>query len=143
MDFPKVYFSFSWRINRLRFFLYSLLIGIIISFINYILDMLLGDTGLGAFIIQTFIALLYGYFYFALMFKRFHDMNQKWLYIIPIYIAIIVVSILVSLYPTAQFLSYILYLALLIGLLVGLTLLFTKWTVWPNKYGPDPLEKKK
>jgi uncharacterized membrane protein YhaH (DUF805 family) len=54
-----------------------MLIGIIISFVNYILGIILGDTGLGNLVVQTFIALLYGYFYFALMFKRFHDMNQK------------------------------------------------------------------
>ena len=137
MDFPKVYVGITWRINRLRFFLYSLLLGVVTSFIGYVLGFFLAPL-----IAAIIVAVLNAIFYLPLILKRFHDMNQNWIYAIPIYLVLIIAWVVFQIFPTVKAVYYVYIALVVLMLLVALTLLFTKWTVWPNKYGNDPLKKK-
>ena len=109
-------FSFSGRLNRAKYFWYSVLLWVIFVVLILISSLLISkyvSSGLGIVLSIIFYVLLV-ILEASLVVKRFHDLDRPgthfWLLLIPIY-----------------------------NIYLSLVLLFQKGTAGENKYGPDPL----
>lgn len=134
----KSLFSFEWRINRAKFFWYGLLVSL--------LSILLEEWLHLVFIVQNnltesiifLIGLLFLYPTLALIVKRYHDKNQKGLWYIIWLFSLSIIN-LINISYWSQIVNYIIMGLWLVLFIAYLDLLFTKWTVWNNKYGEDPI----
>lgn len=145
MSFVNALFSFKWRMNRLPFFLYNVLLLAVIYGISYLLTYF---WLLDKFDAQFLISFIFIYPGLALMIKRFHDKDRSGKWIIPLYIGSMALAVItyyyVSVMPGYLFsILSLLYMASTIALIVvTIILLFVKWTKGKNKYGKDLLKTK-
>ena len=143
IDWTHLFFGFSGRINRARFWL-AILVFFIINIIVAILQLALGSLGdILAFVVG--IALFISGIAVAL--KRLYDRNKPWWWLLIFYIAPAVLigigSILGIIAVAADSSGIIASLffiaggAIMIWAFVELGCL--RGTIGPNQYGPDPL----
>lgn len=113
MDFKEMFFSFDGRLNRKPYILRFLLRNVIIWCLGYIISTFVPAGTASQYLgyALTFIAALSCLSLFA---RRLHDLDHGLLMIILAFIPII-------------------------GFFFGLYLMFSRGTVGPNSYGPDPL----
>ena len=134
-------FSFKWRINRAKFFWYNLLLWLIVWVLSPVLSIIFiwDVTSNSAQIITILFSCLILYPSVALIIKRFHDINKKGYWYVPVYSLSSIIIPFVYIYIVTQVVLYTQIALWLVVLVVSLILLFKKWTVWDNKYGEDPI----
>lgn len=140
MSFKQIFFSFQGRLPRAKFFFFSILISIAVFIMTFILWMIVPNY---APVIWILCSILFIYPYLALAIKRFHDMNQKGIWFMPVYTIFAILSWAITIYPEMQIITYIYYAFLLVVGVVGLSLIFTSGTVGENQYGKDPIDRTK
>lgn len=125
-EFIKIFFSFSWRINRKNFwisFIISIILYFLISFIFGGLIMIwinifnIGEKIMVPIIIVQMIILsiFVLYLYFLIFIKRLHDLNKSW------------------------WMSLLFFIPIIWRIWLIIICWFFKWTEWQNQYWPDPL----
>lgn len=132
--------TFKGRINRKRYFFFSLLSVILFLFLG-VFSLITGSAGL------TLLLLLSAFFYFILLFislmiRRFHDLNRSGWWAFLFFCMTFSFQIGGKNYSIHAlfdnlFLSWIIFLGALA--ILGYCLFF-KGTSGSNPYGPDPLE---
>ena len=110
----KICLSTEGRLNRLRYFQYGLVLGLISAVISFGLHMLFGTEGFMATAIDAVIGLLWFMCYISLVIRRLHDLDKGGVWAI------------LTLIPIVNF-------------FFGIYLLFFKGTDGYNQYGEDPL----
>ena len=139
MNFLKNYVGFSWRMNRAKFFWYS----IMLIFVIWVGISLLGKTmPTNIFIIWIIFQVLAIYPNLSLTIKRFHDMNQNGIWFIPVYIIYLILYNIIPMYSEIYVLTYIFYAFVLINAVIGVMLIFVPGTIWENRYGKDLIARK-
>ena len=114
--FKEIFFSTKGRLNRKRFIIRGLILGVagnvltvlIVSLLTALLDF---DGMILSMIPASVLSIVMIFFGLTLNIRRCHDLGKSGWYVLAIFFII-----------------------------PGLFLLFKKGTVGPNKYGPDPLE---
>jgi uncharacterized membrane protein YhaH (DUF805 family) len=143
IDWTHLFFGFSGRINRAKFWL-AILVFIIINVFVAILQLALGSLGdVLAFIVG--IALFVSGIAVAL--KRLYDRNKPWWWLLIFYIGptvLIGIGTILAVVAVAADSSGI--LATLFFIAGGAIMIWTfvelgclRGTIGPNQYGPDPL----
>ncbi len=137
-------FSFKWRINRLKYFWYSMLLAwmiFVLAILWWIIFWIIfaWDIFANEHVISLVVWILVSYPALALTIKRFHDLDRNWLWYIPIYLISSIIIPLITIFSIVQTTYYLEIVLWVISLAIGLVLLFNKWTVWINKYGEDPI----
>ena len=143
----EIYFSSKGRINRWRYFKYSLLFDIILFVLIFFGTMAIGILRIGDGLpamtrtLQNFNAIIYMLslipFYF-LNVKRLHDLNKGNT------LAIIILMMSILLFAGDENvlnLPIVMLPASIVFFVLGLYLLFKKGTDGLNEYGTDPLKK--
>lgn len=123
--FFEMYLSFNGRLNRSRYFLYGLTVGIIIALAYVISIIVMVDPPtVGTYItlvIYISILIICSISGTSLSIRRLHDLDKTgWLVLIELF----------SLIPVLRIISAI----------FSLYLLFAPGTKGPNQYGNDPLD---
>ena len=150
MDLGYLYTSFEGRINRKRYWIAALILGIATLVVMYLALLAVG----GSLIfpdphtrwILFLIQLLTLYPSAALMVKRFHDRGRAGYFAALLLVPLISKGLTDALGMTGNPLDQnaLDYVFLLIFLIIGIWFLvelgFLRGTVGPNQYGPDPLE---
>ncbi len=137
----KALFSFHWRINRAKYFWYNLLLWLIVWILSPILSIvfLWEVESNSAQTITILLSCLILYPAVALIIKRFHDINKKWYWYVPVYSLSSIILPFIYVYIVIQVVFYAQIALWLVIMIVSLILLFKKWTVWPNQYWDDPI----
>lgn len=145
-DFIGRFLAISGRLNRLAYFINSLIlagIGVLVFFVTR--HILYSYQFVQQDVIESFLFFINISIFFiifisnlALAIRRLHDLNYSgWYFITPFIASFIIDLINVHLFGKAYVLSRIIDL---LWLGFGLTLTFVKGTDGPNKYGQDPLK---
>ena len=108
--------STEGRLNRLRYFQYGLILGLISFVISFCLHIIFGTEGFLSDAIDTVISLLWFMCYISIVIRRLHDLDKGGIWA------------LLSLIPVVNF-------------FFGIYLLFAKGTDGYNQFGEDPLQK--
>ena len=107
----KNLFNAQGRLNRLRYFIYTIAISIVIAIVQAVV----GDTESLILLLMLLVVSIVGaYVSICITIKRFHDLDRPGLHFLLLFIPL-----------------YNIYIALI--------LLFKKGTVGSNKYGENPL----
>ncbi len=109
------YFCFHGRLNRKRYILRSLVVGIVSGFLAGLFTALMGDPGM-AFVVSGLFSVAGFAAEISLVVRRLHDLNHTGL------------LWLLSFIPVINF-------------FLAIYLLFFKGTEGENQYGPDPLAR--
>lgn len=143
MNLVDLFLSTDGRINRLRFWIGTLIL-VTISTVATMLNLAIIGVSQTAVMLSVLVAFALAYPSYALMAKRFQDRDRPGLLallgIVPVFIVNLLYTfrILDPIDPTA--LSRILDVILVvIGLWLLVELGCLKGTQGPNRYGPDPL----
>lgn len=143
MNLVDLFLSPDGRINRLRFWIGTLILAAI-STAAMMLNLAVVGVSQTAVLISVLVAFALAYPSYALMAKRFQDRDRPGLLallgIVPAFIVNLLYTfrILDPIEPTAlsRFLDVIL---VVVGLWILIELGCLKGTQGPNRYGPDPL----
>ncbi|MGH6792286.1 MAG: DUF805 domain-containing protein [Methyloceanibacter sp.] len=143
MNLVDLFLSTDGRINRLRFWIGTLIL-VAISTAATMLNLAIIGVSQTAVMLSVLVAFALAYPSYALMAKRFHDRDRPGMLallgIVPVFIVNLLYTfrVLDPIDPTA--LSRILDVILVvIGLWLLVELGCLKGTQGPNRYGPDPL----
>ncbi len=143
MNLVDLFLSTDGRINRLRFWIGTLIL-VAISTTAIMLNLAIIGVSQTAVMLSVLVAFALAYPSYALMAKRFQDRDRPGMLallgIVPVFIVNLLYTfrILDPIEPTAlsRFLDVIL---VVIGLWLLVELGCLKGTQGPNRYGPDPL----
>ncbi|SHJ48847.1 Uncharacterized membrane protein YhaH, DUF805 family [Dethiosulfatibacter aminovorans DSM 17477] len=105
------FFSFEGRLNRARFFGYGLVLAIIASVFDIIIDSV---SNLGVLLVLLVLAIIIAIFELSICVRRLHDIEKSGWYV------------LLQVIP-------------IVNVILALVLIFMKGTDGPNEYGDDPL----
>jgi len=142
MDWGTLFFRFSGRINRAKFWLAVLIftiINVVLAVIGYALDQSVAFQAVNAMIgIVIFISSL------AVGVKRLHDRDKSGWYLILFYVVptvLVAIALVMGVTMEDSFvISAILgVIAFGIGIWAFIEIGCLRGTVGPNPYGPDPL----
>jgi uncharacterized membrane protein YhaH (DUF805 family) len=143
MTITQQLFGFRGRINRQRYWIYSILL----SIISVIFALLLGfvaapvlNTDFSIGLAATIIGAPFNYMIAALSVKRLRDSNRGdgWIIAFAMYLLLIILSNFAPLGSNLE--ESLTGFACCFGFLPGLFMAFEPGTKGPNKYGPDPLQ---
>lgn len=114
----ELFFTYEGRLNRKRYFLRGLVIGLVGAVLIYLMTVAAVSTenvlvAFADFVIYAIIAVSS----FMLSIRRLHDMGKPGWWVLILFVPVV-------------------------GVILSLVMLFKKGTEGPNEYGPDPLAGK-
>jgi uncharacterized membrane protein YhaH (DUF805 family) len=147
MNLVDLLLSTEGRINRLRFWIGTLILAVISLSVSYLILAATGPTQT-AVLLTVLVAFALAYPSYAIMAKRFQDRDKPGylalLGIVPVYTVNLLYTFdVLDLSAPTTFSRFLDVILLLIGLWILVELGCLKGSAGPNRYGPDPLGQPK